>query len=99
MKKLIIPIIVLGFLFMVVVVAVVLNENNKTSASGLITEISKSDSLNRINARMQFENGFYEGVIYAQEQYLKLLQTGDPKQFPVTNEMIIEYLKRKRGGK
>lgn len=57
MKKLIIPIIVLGFLFMVVVVAVVLNENNKTSASGLITEISKSDSLNRINARMQFENG------------------------------------------
>lgn len=59
-------------------------------------EIGRLDSLTQSYAQTKFENGFYEGVIWAEQQYLVKLRTGNNDVFPVSSEMVNEELKRRR---
>ena len=59
-------------------------------------DLARLDSLTKVYAQTKFENGFYEGVIWAEQQYMIKLKTGNDDVFPVSSEMVRQELKRRR---
>ena len=67
-----------------------------TSVKSVKNDLARLDSINQVLRQARFENGFYEGVIWAEQQYIVKLKTGNDDVFPVSSEMVRKELERRR---
>ena len=86
MKKLIIPLMIILFI----------GCEETTPVKSVKNDLARLDSINQVLQQAKFENGFYEGVIWAEQQYIIKLKTGNDDVFPVSSEMVRQELKRRR---